>query len=422
MTQKQHETTEKESRSNNLDLDEALEIEKRALNGDEKAMQKHERYIKQWLKEAESNTDVLSCLDDIVNAYISWVNREHGTDFDNITDTIEYLRENGEIVGNNIVFAAKPKNYVRMVDKVTTEIFSGIMENKKRYRIQLDYKKTANVYVTINYDEVFKNLPPDMKGIMPKYDYLQVLNGIHSLLEAQNHIMTYKMIYRAFTGDENCRRLPQDMFDHISKALTAFRGLLTIKNVEGARNFKEPILSFKQFEDDEEVVINGQKFTGQDGVVIVYDYSPLYYFAKENGNEIDKRDIRLLNVPGINNTPQNLRLKSYLYDRVTVMRSNYERQVLFRHKRMSVSRKIRYDAIFDAIKDTDEEEKKVIDKKKKDIIKGKIKKILSYWQDYGLFESVNYKITKPGSKEHIALEINFIKEEEKKESDAEEQS
>ena len=422
MTQKQHETTEKESRSNNLDLDEALEIEKRALNGDEKAMQKHERYIKQWLKEAESNPDVLSCLDDIVNAYISWVNREHGTDFDNITDTIEYLRENGEIVGNNIVFAAKPKNYVRMVDKVTTEIFSGIMENKKRYRIQLDYKKTANVYVTINYDEVFKNLPPDMKGIMPKYDYLQVLNGIHSLLEAQNHIMTYKMIYRAFTGDENCRRLPQDMFDHISKALTAFRGLLTIKNVEGARNFKEPILSFKQFEDDEEVVINGQKFTGQDGVVIVYDYSPLYYFAKENGNEIDKRDIRLLNVPGINNTPQNLRLKSYLYDRVTVMRSNYERQVLFRHKRMSVSRKIRYDAIFDAIKDTDEEEKKVIDKKKKDIIKGKIKKILSYWQDYGLFESVNYKITKPGSKEHIALEINFIKEEEKKESDAEEQS
>lgn len=408
-----HETTEEKNSSDVLaQLDDVVKLNSGEMSD----------YTKLWLKEAETNPDVLSFLDDIVKNYIKYFNGEYETDFDNMTDIIEYLHEHSEIIGNNVVFAAKPKNYVRMVDKVTTEIFSGIMENKKRYRIQLDYKKTANVYVTINYDEVFKNLPPDMKKIVPKYDYLQVLNGIHSLLEAQNHIMTYKMIYRAFTGDENCRRLPQDMFDHISKALTAFRGLLTIKNVEGARNFKEPILSFKQFEDDEEVVINGQKFTGQDGVVIVYDYSPLYYFAKENGNEIDKRDIRLLNVPGINNTPQNLRLKSYLYDRVTVMRSNYERQVLFRHKRMTVSRKIRYDAIFDAIKDTDEEEKKVIDKKKKDIIKGKIKKILSYWQDYGLFESVDYKITKPGSKEHVALEINFIKEDEKKESEAEEQS
>ena len=91
------------------------------------------------------------------------------------------------------------------------------------------------------------------------------------------------------------------------------------------------------------------------------------------------------------------------------MRNNYERNVLQKHKTMTLSRKILFSSIFEYIGASGS------DRKRKYKIVQKIESILDYWTDFGLIEGYT-KTKKNGSNEVDGIEINFVKKLDKKDS------
>lgn len=438
---KKHETTERRVRSaSEIDYREIEELTKKAEAGDEVAKQEIANIAK-VIKDSglfESITDLVFSGDmgeklsdlarDIVSNYIDAFNRIHETNFDSLEQIEEYLKEkevSDEVNFEDIVetTVTRPKDFVHTLGRLTDKVFSNELtlqkgQSGKKKRLTLDKKKTISIFASVNYDKVLKDLGERAKIPELTEDDRQVLDGIITNLVAGNNVMSYDMIYRGFSGkiDNGDIYIPDEIYRMIDTALDHFRGVLMIDNTpevetKGAKatriSFDSPILHFDRLQ---KATINGKEIDGEKlGLIIVYDYPSLYKFAQANGNEIDTRDIKLLDVPKVNNTPENLKLKRYLYNRVIAMRNNYERNVLQKHRTMTLSRKILFSSIFEYIGASGS------DRKRKYKIVQKIESILDYWTDFGLIEGYT-KTRKNGSNEVDGIEINFVKKLDKKDS------
>lgn len=430
---KKQKTTERETRSlHDIDYRELKEIAKRAKAGDETAKEEA-RIIGEAIKKSKIFDNLSDITKDIVQGYIAAFNRIHKTNFKTIDQVEKYLRDNNLSPEEDVNFeelvetmVVRPKDYVRTLGVLTDRVFDNKItlkkgqKGKQKVLLRKENKKKkikeVSIFASVNYDKVLQDLGENAK--IPEFtdDGRQVLDGILSNYLAGNRIMTYLMIYKGFTGDENCERLPDGVFEMISEALLSFRGWLRIEN-NGSnqrtdKNYGEPILIFRQYEETESVIINGKEVNGGKGIIEVYELSVLCRFALDNGNEVDTRPIKLLNVPKINNTPENLKLKRYLYNRVIIMRNDYERNVLKDHKNMKVNRKISLESVFKYIR-ADNIDKTNSGRQKKAKVVKKIFTILDYWRDFGLIEGY-VKTTRPGSTETDGIEINFFKKLEKK--------
>ena len=431
---KDHETTEKARPSSRISFSEVGDLIEKAKQGDPIAKQEVENLARDFresgfIEAVEEMIEGISAplsgfAEDILNKYILTFNRINETNFKSLDQIEKYVKENNlkiederevsDIVETSVV---RPHDYVQTLGKLTDKVFKNEITlqrgSKGKYKVKLyeDPKKVneVSIYASVDYDKVFEDFGDNAKIPDLNDDGRQVLNGVITQYNAGNRIMTYLMIYRGFSGDENCKRLPDGIFEMISEALLSFRGWLRIQsngsNKRTDKNYNEALLVFRQYEESESVIINGKTIKGGNGIIEVYETPVLYRFALDNGNEVDTRPIKLLDVPGLNNTLENLRLKRYLYSRVIAMRNNYERNVLKKHKKMSVSRKILFDAIFDHIEATE------TDRKRKYKIVRKIENILDYWRDYGLISGYT-KTKRKGSNEVDGVEIDFIKREE----------
>lgn len=432
-----HETTEKRVRSaQEIDFREIKELTKRAEEGDEVAKQEvsivaHEieksglvELLTDNLLTDERRKDLSDFSRAIIKNYIEVFNRIHETDFDSLDQIEDYLKKKElspevdfeEIVETTVI---RPKDFVHTLGRLTDKVFSNELTvqkgQKKKRGVYLDKKKTISIFATVNYDKVIEDLGANAKVPELTEDDRQVLDGIITNLVAGNNIMTYDMIYRGFSGkiDNGDIYIPDEIYSMIDTALDHFRGILRIDNqpeVEIKGNtvdriiFDEPILHFSRLQ---RATINGKNIDGEKiGLIVVYDFPSIYKLAQANGNEIDTRDIKLLDVPKINNTPENLKLKRYLYNRVIAMRNNYERKVLQSHKQMTLSRKILFSSVFEYI--GAEVDKSNAGRKKKEKVVKKIESILNYWKDFGLIAGYT-KTKKNGSNEVDGIEINFVK-------------
>lgn len=436
-----HETTEKKVRSaNEISYRELRDLTEKAKEGDEVAKEEVSNIVK-MIKEVglvESINEVITSGDagekvfdlsrEIISNYISAFNKIHETDFESLDQVEEYLeKQDKQEVSSEVDFekivetlVVHPKDYVHTVGKLTDKVFSNELtlqkgQSGKKKKLTLDDKKNVSVHVSVDYDKVLSDFEKIAKIPELTEDGRQVIDGIVSNYIAGNRIMTYNMIYKGFSGDINSRRLPLGVFEMISEALLSFRGWLIIEdngsNKRTNQSYNEPLLIYRQYEESESVIINGKEVKGGEGIIEVFDLPAIYRFAQENGNEIDTRDIKLLNVPKVNNTPENLKLKRYLYHRVIVMRNNYERNVLQKHKTMTLSRKILFSSIFEYIGANGS------DRKRKYKIVQKIDSILDYWTDFGLIEGYT-KTKKNGSNEVDGIEINFVKKIEEKQDES----
>lgn len=431
------ETTKKKARSaSEIDFREIGEISRKAKEGDKVAKAEIKK-IAQAIKDSglddnfsklisdQTNDEISGFAQDIVKNYIDAFNRINETSFDSLDQIEDYLKgkeKSSEVDFEEIVETTviHPKDFTHTLGRLTEKVFSNELtlqkgQSGKKRRVTLDGDKKVSVYVSVDYDKVLSDFEKIAKIPELTEDGRQVIDGIVSNFIAGNRIMTYNMIYRGFSGDMNSRRLPLGVFEMISEALLSFRGWLKIEdngsNKRTTQSYNEPLLMYRQYEESESVIINGKEVKGGEGIIEVFDLPTIYRFAQANGNEIDSRDIKLLNVPKVNNTPENLKLKRYLYHRVIVMRNNYERRVLQKHKSMSLSRKILFSSIFEYIGASGS------DRKRKYKIVQKIESILDYWKDFGLIEGYT-KTRKAGSNEVDGVEINFVKKLEEKKQDS----
>lgn len=430
---KKQETTEERKRSlHDIDYRELKEIARKAEGGDETAKAEI-RIIGDAIKKSEVFDKLSDITKDIVQGYIAAFNRIHETDFTTLDQVEKYLQDNGLSPEDDVNFeelvetmVVRPKKYVRTLGKLTDNVFSNKLTLKtgqtgKKKKLFLDKEKKISIFVSVNYDEAIEELGKKAKIPELTEDDRQVLDGIITNLYAGNFVMTYDMIYRGFSGkiDNGDIYIPDEIYRMIDIALDHFRGTLMIDNAPEVKikgNKTEhfyvdgPILHFDRLK---KAIINGKNIIGEKiGVIKVYDFPSLYKYAKFNGNEVDTRPIKLLNVPKINNTSENLKLKRYLYNRVIILQNNYKRHVIDDHKRMTTNRKILFESVFKYIGADNIDSSNAGRQKKAKVVK-KIFTILDYWKDSGLIEGYT-KTKKNGSNEIDGIEINFLKKLEEK--------
>ena len=318
--------------------------------------------------------------------------------------TVSRSKYDGELV-------IRPEKYITTVDRLSILAFSNELtrpddaDGDALWNIRLDKKGKVFVGAAIDYSELLKS--GDIKGLpeLSRDDY-DVHDAIISQLYAGNRTMSYDMIYRAMTGKVSGKiTVPDDARDIIDDALAKFKSRITIEYHAGtdesgnevAIRINEPIVTFTQAT----ALINGRRV--RDAIVIPQDTRfdpPLLRWARFNRNEIDTRDITLLDVPKLNNGKDSRAIKMCLYRRLIRMRNTFERKKGGKYELDEKQRTIRYDYVYKELGDTEPN----VDKRKR--IKSKIDRCMKYWESKGFIAGYVHKRDGKGS--YYAVEVRFL--------------
>lgn len=311
-----------------------------------------------------------------------------------------------------------PKDYVTTVDRISKKAFAGELvrpleaDSSALWDVSLSSHKSRHeviARVAIDYREmiesgVFKNVPT-----LTADDY-DVHDAIASEISAGNYAFTKTMLYRVMTGKmKDSIEIPEDADQIIENALLKFKGTLTVdySGVDKDGNeltikLNEPILTYmrgkgyinNKYVDDLIVVPKDERFT-----------PPFLKWARFNNNEIDTRDVTLLDVKGLNNGKESRAIKMCLYRRLISMRNLFERKYNSRKEIPDNQRSIRYDYVYSAL------ELEEPDKNKRRLLKDKIDRCMKYWTEKGLVAGYRHK--KDGTGMYYAVEVSFMPTEKK---------
>jgi len=308
----------------------------------------------------------------------------------------------------------RPDKYVTTVDRVSFLAFSNKLTKEKGvdvdalYDVPLDKEKKGKVLAraAIDYNELLKNGAIKSMPQLAEDDY-DVHDAIVTQLYAGNRSMTYDMIYRAMTGKVSGKvTVPDEARSLIDEALSKFKGEIRIEYTRTDKQgntevfqAKEPVVTFQQGQ----YCINGKLV---DGVITIPDDRkfdpPLLRWARFNRNEIDTRDIALLDVPKINNGKESRAIKMCLYRRLISMRNKFEREKKGRYELNDKERTIRYDYVYKAIG------LEAPDVNKRRLVKDKIDRCMKYWQKKDLIAGYEHKRDKGNSNNFYAVMVSFV--------------
>lgn len=311
------------------------------------------------------------------------------------------------------VLATRPTEYVTTVDRISKKLFEGklvkpfeIEDPQALFPVRLDRKGKVIARVAIDYKDLLSKGNIIKLPELTERDY-NVHDAIITLISAGNRTMSYDMIYRAMTGIMDSKiRVPDDAKDAIDDALDKFKGKFILEYEHEDQDgktvrdyYNEPLVSFQQVTRK----INGKLV---EGAIIIPDDTkfdpPLLRWARSNGNEIDTRDITLLNVPRLYNGEESLTIKMCLYRRIITMRNVFERIKKSRSELAVNERTIRYDYVYEALG------LKEPDKRKRTLIKDKIDRILKYWTERGFISGYEHKRDKSAGNQYCAVTVSFM--------------
>lgn len=313
--------------------------------------------------------------------------------------------------------AIRPTKYVTTVDRVTQKFFGNKLtrpldvEDDALYDLRLDKYGKVTVRVAIDYKELLSKGTLVSLPELNDRDY-NVHDAIVTLLSAGNRVMTYDMIYRAMTGKVSGKiEVPDEAREAIDSALKKFKGRFILeyaykddKGNDATIAYDEPVVTFRQVKKR----INGKIVEGAIAIPSDTDYDPpLLRWARLNGNEIDTRDITLLDVPKLNNGDESFTLKMCLYRRLLSMRNTFERVKKSKHELAENLRTIRYDYVYEALglsADT-------LTKDKRHDIKAKIDRCLEYWVSKGFITGYEHKKDKSAGNQYYAVVVSFMPKE-----------
>lgn len=314
------------------------------------------------------------------------------------------------------IVAVRPKDYLTTVDRVTKQIFSNELirptdaDPEAFYDVRLDDKGKVFARVAIDYKELLGKGTLLALPELNEKDY-NVHDAILTLINAGNRVMSYDMIYRAMTGKVSGKiTVPDEARKTIDEALEKFRGTFQLEyeftNKDGetvVRSYDEPLVTFQRIKD--RLKINGKIIAG--GIRLSDDTKldpPLLRWARENGNEIDTRDITLLDVPRLNNGDESFTLKMCLYRRLVSMRNTFERKKGGKYELADKNRTIRYDYVYAALGLNADD----LTKDKRHDIKDKIDRCMKYWTSKGLISGYEHKKDKSAGNQYYAVMVSFM--------------
>ena len=295
------------------------------------------------------------------------------------------------------IFAKRPTDYVTTVDRITKKVFSNALVKpldeieEALFPVRLDAKGKVVARVAIDYKDLLSKGTIISLPELTDKDYA-VHDAIITLLAAGNRVMSYDMIYRAMIGKPTGKvEVPDAAKKTIDDALGKFKGrfVMEYEHDDGdgnlvTDNYNEPLVTFRQGTRK----INGKIVEG--AIEIPDDHKfdpPLLRWAQSNGNEIDTRDITLLDVPKLNNGDESFAIKMCLYRRIINISNYFERVKKGRSELEENERTIRYDYVYKALGlDVD-----TITRDKKHDIKDKVDRCLKYWKERQLITDYEHK-------------------------------
>ena len=310
---------------------------------------------------------------------------------------------------NDDVLAKRPTDYVTSVDRITKKTFANALikpldePEEALYNVRLDSRGKVLARVAIDYKDLLSKGTIISLPELTAKDY-SVHDAIITLLAAGNRVMSYDMIYRVMIGKPTGKvEVPDAAKKDIDDALTKFKGRFIMeyehKDESGnivSYDYNEPLVTFRQGRRR----INGQIVEG--AIEIPDDHKfdpPLLRWAQSNGNEIDTRDITLLDVPKLNNGDESFAIKMCLYRRIINMSNYFERVKKGRSELEENERTIRYDYVYKELGLEDP------DRRKRTLLKDKIDRCLQYWKERGLITDYEHK---KESNTYYAVVLSFM--------------
>ena len=313
---------------------------------------------------------------------------------------------------------ATPKKYVTTVDRISKKAFEGGLvrpldaDSSDFWNVRLESHRSKSeviARVAIDYKELVESgAVPDLPKLTD--DDYDVHDAIISERYAGNYVFTKTMLYRVMTGKMKVKDLeiPADADQVIEDALLRFQGKIKLKYSGEDKDgniieieLDEPLVTYIRGKG----YLNG-KYT-EDLIMLPKDdrfAPPLLKWAQFNRNEIDTRDVTLLDVKGLNNGRESRAIKMCLYRRLIAMRNSFEREYHSKKELPNNRRSIRYDYIYSALGlDTE-----TLTKDKRHDIKAKIDRCMKHWKSKGFIGDYCHKKDKKAGNAYYAVEVFFI--------------
>ena len=377
--------------------------------------------VSRHLKALEQDEDSTKLINDYIIKAVAdsqYITSEEGVAFGVVTVSSIVHETTEEDLEKRDVICVRPKDYVTTVDKLSLSVFNNKVtkpldaEGTALWNVTLSAKKSktkTKVQVALDYrDLVEKGVLRELPEVTPE-DW-DVHDAILTMLFANNFTFSKKMIYRAMTGKmSGTIKITDEADTKIEKALLHFKGMLDIEYVSVDKDgneakiiMHEPMVTYNRGEG----YINGKYI--DDVITIPRDerfLPPLYKWAIQNNNEIDTRDITLLDVPRLNNGKESSTIKMCLYRRLIRMRNIFERKKGSKFELKDNQGTIRYDYVYEALGLTDP------DANKRRLVKDKIDRCMKYWKDKGFIADYEHKRDKKNGNNFYAVRVYFLKNE-----------
>ena len=286
----------------------------------------------------------------------------------------------------------RPKTYIAPNTKASNRAFgrnnAPFYEGAKPLAVERrNSKKSIDVYMSLRYDDS-KDIGIKLCGPYQGKTLTQLDKLIHDAIVTQyvdggNQDITNHMIFQVISGNEapsSEKGISPEWNRRINESIDRmFHSVVEIDATEQAKAYGFEELHYKGHVLNCSIItakINGQITT----CVHICEPPALYKYA-DNCGQVIRTDLRMLNVPDFQNTPENAVLKNYLLQQIRIMQYSPK-----------YSRTIRYDTVFDLLEIQAESEAALRMKKKQ--IRDKIKICLDYWKAEGLI--TGYKENKKG--------------------------
>lgn len=224
----------------------------------------------------------------------------------------------------------QPENFNQALIKVIDEMTEKDFTKEGEIKIPSG-KKTPIVKVQLTFSSINDVLPKQIT----KYQR-EVLNGIFTILESGQNIMTDKQIYEVMTGS-NIKN--SNLLKPVNEAVKTLRTtLLTLDWTEHGRLNTKIKENIKKYKIDSlkttNNIINAEqikiKAGGQKVSAYIINKPPaLYTYAKALG-QISTTPKKILQIPTVSNTEDTIPLKNYLMREIEHMnnRKDWERKIL----------------------------------------------------------------------------------------------
>lgn len=285
----------------------------------------------------------------------------------------------------------RPKELVASNTRVSNEIFKKdneefylapillAVEERKRKKGK-PAAKPISVSVSLRYDP---EQDPNIKLVgkrLTNFDKIVHDAVVTQFVDGGNRYITTDMIAYVINGGKDVNGDNKKMRDAINESIKRLYDTSVIIDAKGqAKEYGLDGLKFKGHILDFEIItatINGQETECMN----FSERTPILYRYADTIGQVIRSDLSVLNVPSLQNYPENIELKNYLLHRLEIMLHNEK-----------MSRIIRYDEIFDLLNVT--AENAITLRRKKQEIRKKVKKCLDYWAETGKITEDKKKFT-----------------------------